>query len=318
MVLRLTITTVLSCFVFVVLGAMANPSFAEETEEEYKHYYVDAKVISLDASQSLESYRSHGGGSGSPGSTLGYSTPMEKVRIVLTVEAGRLYADVTIQDRKAADQEDGQKQRIELTNLRPTFLAMGTEESGRAYQLNLTPRVVSVRLSPVSFRKAADVLYRIKFRSSRIVLNDKQIIGRMSASDAEVFSVEICGMVSLEFSLYHLKDAEPWGRLQNGKIAINHPDGTSIEIGNVTNGEGDQLIDGGPYVVWVRWKKPHQSVDEYRAELSAYRESVTNGDATPTAGTLEIIDRELAREPGPWVVSTGARGVRKSEIVGKE
>jgi hypothetical protein len=297
---------------------MANHSSAEQPKEEYKHYYVDAKVISLDASQSLESYRSHGSGSGSPGSTLNYSTSMEKVRIVLTVESNLFYADVTIQDRKAADQVEGQKQRIELTNLRPTFLTMGTEENGRSYQLNLAPRVVSVQLSPVSFRKAADDLYRIKFRSSRILLNNKHYIGRMDDSDAEVFSVEICGMASLEFALHHLKDAEPWGRLQNGKIAINHPEGNSIEIGNVTNGEGDQLIDGGPYVVWVRWKNPHQSVDEYRAELSAYRESVTSGDATPTAGTLEIINRELAREPGPWVVSTGARGIRKSEIVGSE
>jgi hypothetical protein len=142
MILRRTPTTVLSCFVFVVLSAMANHSSTEQPKEEYKHYYVDAKVISLDASQSLESYRSHGSGSGSPGSTLNYSTPMEKVRIVLTVESNRFYADVTIQDRKAADQVEGQKQRIELTNLRPTFLTMGTEENGRSYQLNLAPRVV--------------------------------------------------------------------------------------------------------------------------------------------------------------------------------
>jgi hypothetical protein len=179
----------------------------------------------------------------------------------------------------------------------------------------LTRRVVWLRIFTVPFRKAAEYVYRFKFNSYLFLINDKHYFGRMSATDSEVFSVEICGIASLEFSLHHLKDAEPWGQIQDGKIVFNHPEGTSIEIGNVTNGEGDQLIDGGPYVVWVRWAEPHQSVDEYRAELSAYRESVTNGDATPTAGTLEIIDRELAREPGPWVVSTGARGIRKSEIV---
>jgi len=318
MILKRTPTIVLECFLLMGMSALANHSFAKQTKEDYKHYYVDTKIISLDSSQSLESYRAYGGGSGGPGSTLGCSTPMEEVSIVLTVESGRFYADVMVLDKNKSEEEEGQKQRIELTNLRPTFLSLGTEESGRTYQLNLMPRVVSVRLSPVSFRKAADDLYRIKFRHSRIVLNDKQYIGRMSASDAEVFSIEICDIASLEFSLHPLKNAEPWGRLQNGQITLNHPDGTSIEIGNATNGEGDQLIEGGPYTVWVRWGEPHQSVDEYRAELSAYRESIITGDVTPTAQTLAIIDRELARAPGPWVVSTGARGIRKDEIADSE
>jgi hypothetical protein len=161
-------------------------------------------------------------------------------------------------------------------------------------------------------------LYRLRFHSSRVMLNDKQYIGRMSASDAQVFSLDVIGIASLEFSLRHLKDAKPWGRLQDGRITLTHPDATSIEIGNVTNGSGDRLVDGGPYQVWVRWKAPEHTVDEYRAELVAYRDRVKSGEIAATDGTLAAIDKELAREPGPWVIGSGARDPSKDEIVRDE
>ena len=61
------------------------------------------------------------------------------------------------------------------------------------------------------------------------------------------------------------------------------------------------------------------TVEEYRAELVAYRDRVRNSDAASTAGTLAIFDRELAREPGPWVISCGARdNPARDEIVRDE
>jgi hypothetical protein len=307
------------CCVLAMASATANRGDAQQEKETYSYYHLDAKVVSLDASQSLASYRSHGGGSGSPGANLGYYTPDTEVRIQLIIESNRFYADLTIQGRNESDESDAKKERIDLTNLRPTFVDLGADKDGRTYQLNLTPSVTSVRLSPEPFQQAADNLYRLRFHSSRIMLNDKQYIGRMFASDAQIFSVDVCGVASLEFSLLHLKDAEPWGRLQNGQITLNHPDGTSIEIGNVTNGADDRLISGGPYLVWVRWGKPKQTVEEYRAELAAYRDRVKSGDEPATAGTLAILDNSLAREPGPWVTSCGARdNPARDEIVRDE
>jgi hypothetical protein len=197
---------------------------------------------------------------------------------------------------------------------------LGTDKDGRVYHLNLTPSVVSVRLKPKSFQEASDELYRLQFHASRIILNDKQYVGRMLASDSQVFRIEMCGVASLEFSLRHLKGAEPWGRLQNGQITLNHPDGTSIEIGNVTNGAGDHLVAGGPYTVWVRWKKPEQTVEEYREALSQYRDQLKsatteNGTTDTTAKALAVIEQELAREPGPWVTSCGAFDLPKKEFV---
>ncbi|HEY4234904.1 MAG TPA: hypothetical protein VGM76_15840 [Lacipirellulaceae bacterium] len=309
--------------VLAVVGVMARQTSAKQEQESYNYYHVDAAVVSLDANQSLASYRSYGSASGSPGAKLGLSTSEDQIGIELTIESDHFYADVTV-GRQGKSGEDGAKEeRIDLTSLRPTSLDLGSDKEGRVYQLNLTPSVALVQLRPKSFQEAADDLYRLKFHSSRIILNDKQYVGRMLASDAEVFSVEVCGVASLEFSLRHLKGAEPWGKLENGQITLNHPDGTSIEIGNVGSGADDRLVGGGPYVVWVRWNKPHQTVEEYRSELAAYRDRVKSDTANVSRGntnadTLAFIEQELAREPGPWVTACGACALPKQEIVHDE
>jgi hypothetical protein len=111
--------------------------------------------------------------------------------------------------------------------------------------------------------------------------------------------------------------------LQNGQITIAHPDGTSVEIGNVTNGPDYRLVEGGPYTVWVRWNKPQQTIEEYRASLSEYRGQLKSGttkngtiNATPDA--LAVIEQELARQPRPWVTGCSASDLPKKEFVGDE
>lgn len=316
MIRKFTPCVVLRYTVLAGLSAIGSHSSAEQSSANHRHYQVDATVISLDATHSLASYRSHGSGGGSPGSTLLYSTPETKVHIDLTVESDRFYADVATHGEGESEKDDAQKRRIDLTNLRPTFLDLGADKDGRSYQLNLVPSVVTVDLSPISFQKAANDLYRLRFHSSRILLNDTQYIGRMLATDGEVFTINVCGVTSLEFSLHRLKNGNPWGRLKDGHIILNHPDGTSLDIGNVTNGEAKRHVDGGPFVVWVRWGEPQQTFEEYRSELLAYRKLVANGKVTASAKMLATVNKELAREPGPWVTSTGARDVQKGDIVG--
>jgi hypothetical protein len=69
-------------------------------------------------------------------------------------------------------------------------------------------------------------------------------------------------------------------------------------------------------MVWVRWNKPQNTAAEYRAQLSAYRDQIKKGDVPASADTLAIVEKELARKPGPWVISSGAREPLKAEIVG--
>ena len=90
----------------------------------------------------------------------------------------------------------------------------------------------------------------------------------------------------------------------DGEIRIANPDGRFITISNVTNGPDDQFISGGPYTVWVRWNKPHATIDEYRSGLKAQRELLAKnapaGLSTDTKSMVVArIDQELAREPGP-------------------
>jgi hypothetical protein len=306
--------------VLTAAGLSAIQSFAAQAKDSYSYYHIDAAVISLDANHSLSSFRSGGKGSGTPGAQLGYSTPEVEITIALLVESNHFYADVTTRPLAKSDKAVEKKQRIDLTGLRPTSLDLGTDKNGRAYFLNLVPDIVSISLKPKSFQQVSDDLYRLQFHASRIVLNDKQYIGRMLASDAQVFNVDICGVASIEFSLRHLKGAEPWGRLQNGQITVTHPDGTTIEIGNVTNGTEKNLVEGGPYTVWVRWKKSEQTVEAYRKSLSEYRDqlkkgSVKNGTANTAAEALAVIEQELAREPGPWVTGCGACDLPKDQFV---
>jgi hypothetical protein len=300
----------------------ANSAWGSD-EAPYRYYHVDAAVVSLGADHSLASFRALGSGSATPGASLGYSTPNSNVTIALLVENGHFFADVEARDSKKSGDDAAKKQRVDLTDLRPASIDLGTDKDGRIYRLNLLPGVKSVRRTPKPFREVADDLYRLQFHSSRILLNDETYVGRMLASDSEKFSMEICGVAGIEFSLHHLKDSQPWGRLENGQITISNPDGTTIEIQNVTNGPENRLVENGPCTVWVRWKKPQQSVEEFRKMLKTQRDEMKKAAADAGAGStvadaLATIEKELKREPGPWVTGCGAGGIAKSEIVKEE
>jgi hypothetical protein len=312
--LRVTLT----CSLYALVIASSTCGAAEPAAgppDEIKTYWVDAVMNSFDASQSLDSYRGGGGLGGSPGSNLGTSTPDSDINIQVSVAANRLYADVTFEDRSKSEKSSPKQQRFDLTTLRPQVLELGTAKDGRTYHLNLIPSVRTHKVRPRPFAEAADDLYRLKFHQSRVILNDEQYIGRMLASDSLVFSMEISDVASIEFSLLRLKDAKPLGRLQDGRITIQHPEGTRLEIDSVTNGADNRLVGDGPYQVWVRWNKSQVTGEEYRAQLAIYRKQIKSGDMPGKESALAAIDNELARKPGPWVVSSGAREPAKNEVL---
>ena len=69
-----------------------------------------------------------------------------EIRIELNVESGRFLADVTMTNDKKPD--DKKKQRVDLTNLRPTSIEIETDKDGRTYQLNLVPTIKTSRSRP--------------------------------------------------------------------------------------------------------------------------------------------------------------------------
>ncbi|MCA9259195.1 MAG: sigma-70 family RNA polymerase sigma factor [Planctomycetales bacterium] len=130
--------------------------------------------------------------------------------------------------------------------------------------------------------------------------------------------VEQLPLAEIEFSLHRLKDAQPWGVLQDGRIAITHPDGTSIEIFSVANGADERIASGGPYRVWVRWNKPSTTATEFRKSIADFRENLAadarNGNAERKA-RLEQLDKELARDPGPWIVGCSGGDLNPRDVV---
>ena len=92
---------------------------------------------------------------------------------------------------------------------------------------------------------------------------------------------------------------------------------TSLEISGVKNGVHRQVLEGGPYQVWVRWKEPTRTVEEYResarASLARLRDQIKAGERELPQRSLERLER-LA-ESDRWFLSAGIRGVRPDEIV---
>lgn len=289
-----------------------------EKPKVFRQYRVDVKVYSLGEDKSLDSYQSHSGGWGSAGTTLGYGVPTAenpaKIDIQLERRAGRLIAECTIKPKNGGSED---KRTIDLTDLRASSLQIARDSDGRTYEVNLAPSIVETRLEAKPFRQATKDLYRLRFHDSRVLLNDQQYIGRMLASDAEVLTLDICDLATIDFSLHRLKDAQAWGVLQDGRIAITHPNGTMIEIMGVTNGTDDRLVSGGPYQVWTRWNKPSTTAESYRQSIASFRERLaadTKNAGFELQARLKQLDKELARQPGPWVIGCSACGLNPSDL----
>ena len=100
------------CGALAITGMYASRSVAAQEKDSYNYYHVDASVVSLDANQSLASYRSGGKGTGTPGAQLGYSTPEVEISIALLLESNHFYADVKTRPHGNEGDDGAKKQRV--------------------------------------------------------------------------------------------------------------------------------------------------------------------------------------------------------------
>lgn len=302
----------------IVLGFLGGTAARSANDGEVIHsYWVDAQGYSLNADLALDSYKGESRVGGAVGSGLGIGSlgRDEPVSVSLRplLQSGRFLVELTLDPKQSGDQSTEQ---YDLTDLQPKSIEVTRDKDGRAYRLTLRPSITVRDLRPKPFAKATDNLYNLHFNGSRVVLNDKDYIGRMAASAADFFSIDISGLASVEFSLRRLKDANPWGTLNGGVLTISNPDeNTFFEIGNVTNGDDERALDGGPYQVWVRWKPPTTSTEEMRAELESLQKRIEAGEFSGRPGLAARVDAELARRPGPWVIGSGARQASSKDLV---
>ncbi len=310
-------------YMFVLLVALLSPAWtlAADTESvDYvrRYFAIDESVVSYLPGKGIEEYDRHGSGMSTIGSTGGFGLSIDDVSATVMItsrlEEGRYIVTVDLDPADSRGSLGFEKQDLDLTDLKPVAITLATSKEGRVYQLNLTP---SVRVSD-NTPKRLDVdqlrLHNWRFPDSPVLVDDSLYVGRINCLSSPVAFMDISGVASVEFSLYQLKDAEPWGVFSNGIVTLIHPQGQTIQISNVSNGAYRAMdLPGGPYRVWVRWSDPTFTVQQHREQMIEMRERIANGEF-PNA-RVDYFDKQLARDPSPWIQSSGLRGLRKGERV---
>jgi hypothetical protein len=114
-----------------------------------------------------------------------------------------------------------------------------------------------------------------------VILNEQEFIGTALVNGGEVISLHIAGLAEIEFSLLPFPGAVSKGELRDGTLVIRH-DKDQLQISGVTNGERNQVLDGGPYQVFVRWQPPQLSLQQYvdsaQKQLEEFRQRAEQGD----------------------------------------
>jgi len=313
---------------FMILAAAAltasgSPLWGEVPEKEdtsIGHCIVDVAIFSLHPDKGISTYRSLGAGIASAGGECGFGGGRFSVSIKSRLKSHQFLATVEVKPNAGETRIQPQELEYNLSDLRPRTLDIARDDDGRVYRLNLVPRMHEVaKVGP--FRVKDLRLEDWSFPSSPVVLDDQDYIGQLSMSSGALAWCDIPGVAKVEFSLLHLKDAEPLGRLHDGIVEIRHKSGTSLRITNVKNGIHRQSLDGGPYQVWVRWKEPTQSVEQYRQSIkeriAAIGENAKNGDMAIPPGTLQRLEK-LRESNRIMQTSNGLRGVKSEEIIGPE
>jgi hypothetical protein len=294
---------------------------ASKPEDAFSRQFgADAKVYSFRPGEESTTYRSSGGGSVGPNGTLTLGIGSQQrhfdVRIMAKLKAQRFLATVTVKPTKDDTHTKAQEIDYDLSDLTPRSLEIARDDDGRVYRLSLVPSINEKPL-PVQFNVTDLLLEYWAFPSSPVILNDQDYIGRFSMGRAPLAWCDIPGLAKVEFSLLHLKYALPLGTLENGVINITHENGTTLQIRDVKNGTNQDVLSGGPYRVWVRWKKPSQSIEEYREslkrEVASLRERISKGDLSLPAGTLERLEK-MSESGRVGLIGNGIRGVEPGDL----
>jgi hypothetical protein len=291
----------LALLALAATGLLGSAACGQERKSEgtmFQQYWADVKVYSLRPGEESATYRSFGGGGvGANGTTtlgIGDQRRHFDVRIAGKSKAQRFLATVSVKPAKEDTQTKAQEINYDLSDLAPRALEIARDDDGRVYRLSVIPSILE-KPKPMQF-KAADLnLEYWSFPSSPIILNDHEYIGLFSMGRAPLAWCDIPGVAKVEFSLLPLKDALPLGTLEKGVINIVHESGTTLRISDVKNGKNQDVLSGGPYRVWVRWKKPSQSIEEYRESLKrqivSLKERIKSGDLSLPPGTLERLEK---------------------------
>ena len=285
-----------------------------------RQYYVDAKVFSVMPDVGLDSYRSHSGGGVGPRGRLSLGVSSDHRHFDVSIKGskkdGRFLAHLTVVPRKKDRGTAALEKVLDLSDLKPLTLDLARDDDNRIYVLNLFPRIIEQPL-PKTFRASDLALEHWHFQGSHVILNDQDYLGQLNMGSSPIAWIDVPGLAKVEFSLLPLTEANPEGVLENGTVRISHKNECRIRVTNVRNGTPSEVLQGGPYRVWVRWLDPSQTVEQYRqaqkVQLASLKEQVKKGDLDLPQGTIDRLER-LATSDRILQISGGLRGARKGEI----
>jgi hypothetical protein len=306
-----------------VVAVSSAAALAQEKAEDSvtRQFWADAKVLSFRPGEELATYRGQPNGGIGPGGTLTLGIGMAQrhfeVKMVARLKGQRFLINVTVTPEEEDKQTRAQTIDYDLTDLNQRSLEIARDDDGRIYRLSLVPSIME-RAKPRQFKTEELRLENWTFPSSPVIVNDQDYVGRLSFGSSPVGWCDIPGLAKIEFSLFHLKDALPIGTLEKGVINIVHESGATVRISEVKNGANQEVLEGGPYRVWVRWSKPSQTMEEYREDMKKYlaslREQVRKGESAIAPGTLERLEK--SSEAGRIVLlGGGVRGFDDGELV---
>lgn len=306
------LTSLLTCTCWIPL------THAQSSDFIHRDFILDAALLSYLPDKGIEGYDQHGSGMSSVRGSLGLGVKIgdvsASVKIAPALKDGRFVVTIDLKPAEAKQLLGFEKKVLDLTDLKPLAIRLATTEKGRIYQLNLTPSVRVIDSTPQRLDVSKLKLHNWRFPDSPILVNDALYVGRLSCSQSPVAFVDISGVALVEFSLYQFTDSQPIGVLHNGVVTLTHPeDQTKIQISNVRNGGSHAFELPGRYRVWVRWSDSTHTTMQHRENLIKLRERLVSGDFPNTR--VELLDKQLAREPSPWIFSGGVRGFRSGEQV---
>jgi hypothetical protein len=268
------------------MALLATEAFGENpTNVAARQYMADIHMLSMKPQEGLDSYRGYGGGAAAHGATLALAANDER-KFSLVVEtmirSKEFIARVVVEPDKADAKTKPMDQEFVLSDLTPQSIEVARGDDGRVYRVQLYPRIEEF---PKPRRLDVDAirLHEFSFASCPMILNDQTYIGRIAMSSGELASVDVSGLALIEFSLIPFRGAVPAGTLEDGVLDISHESGTSLQIVDVRNGIHRQLLEGGPYQVFVRWSKPSMTDAEYHLHLA---ETIANVKKQIEAGDL--------------------------------
>jgi hypothetical protein len=306
------------CFISLV-AARATMADDNPGRRDPKQYYMDVTLFSLLPGAGLDEISTHGSGGVGPNGTLGLGVHRHGRRFQLSVQGigrkGDFFAKVTVTPEKGDEKTEPLVKELDFSNLEPQKVDLAKDEDGRVFRVSLFPRVI-VHPRPKEFTKADLELEKWTFSSSSVILNDQDYLGRLSMGRSPIAWLDIPGLAVVEFSLLPLANAKPEGTLEDGAVAIHHGE-SSIHISDVRNGANGDVLSGGPYQVWVRWKEPSQTVEEYhdawKKQLENIKERVQKGELEVPPGTIERMERQV-KSDRIFQISSGIRGVRRGDL----